>query len=89
MAARARMITGIAGCRTDQTECESAMYLIEVTKLPIASGTGRHARHDGSEPESFCRDRDASHQLSILPSMELLFIEIAIVKFHYISCGSL
>lgn len=83
------MITGIAGCRTDQTECESAMYLIEVTKLPIASGTGATLATTAANPKVSAEIGMTLTQLSILPSMELLFIEIAIVKFHYISCGPL
>ena len=49
------MITGIAGCRTDQTECESAMYLIEVTKLPIASGTGATLATTAANPKASAR----------------------------------
>ena len=70
MAVRARMITGIAGCRTDQTECESAMYLIEVTKLPIASGTGATLAMTAANPKASAEIGMSFTPFLILSSMK-------------------
>lgn len=60
----------IAGCRADQTECESATYLIEVAKEPIASGTGATLATTAANPKASAEIGMSFTPFLILSSMK-------------------